>query len=76
MSASTANEPTAKNGVVKSFPKLSPNPNNQYVNPPNTTSATFFIIILTSFLRDTHPDSRRPNPIFQRHSSDMCDMNL
>ena len=37
-------------------------PNAQYVSPPATTSTTFFIMILASFLSETQPDSNIPNP--------------
>lgn len=30
--------------------------------PPKTISTTFFIIMLTSFFSDTHPDSNIPKP--------------
>lgn len=67
---STKKFPHPINGVVHGpFPKLRANPNIQYVSPPNTTSATFFIMMFTSFLMDTHPDSSMPKPANVRVSA-------
>lgn len=56
--------PNAMKGVVYSLrPYESPYPKSQYVKPPSTTSTIFFIIMLTSFFRETIPDSNRPKPV-------------
>lgn len=62
--AVTKKYPQPQKGLLHpgSSPKLSPNPNIQYVRPPNITSTAFLIMMLTSFLVATDPLSRRPNP--------------
>ena len=61
---STKKYPTPQKGLVQPghSPKLNPYPNIQYVIPPNMTSEAFFTKILISFLIDTDPASKRPNP--------------
>ena len=74
---STKKLPHPINGVVHGpFPKLRANPNIQYVSPPSTTSATFFIMMFTSFLMDTHPDSSIPKPKTHVYCSVHCSLEV